>query len=259
MSESEQDEPLDRTRRGARHGGAFVASCLFHATLIVLAVQLDRTWMHAVPPPVEDTIRVTLVEPPPLGEGGKPKSALTAGMNRVVPPKPKPIAKLSHRPVHDPAEDRPMADNIAIPKPERTDDHLAQKTASGAVSYSNDGRVSSAAASGAGGFASGVPGGMGDSPIDADQAAIPPVPLERVTPIYPMEARVREIEGDVVLEVVIDEKGNMVGPIRVKESIPLLDAAAIAALKQWQFSPARDRDGRPVRVILDVPLHFVLD
>lgn len=82
--------------------------------------------------------------------------------------------------------------------------------------------------------------------------------VSRVTP-YPMEARVREIEGDVVLEVVIDEEGNMVGPIQVKESIPLLDAAAIDALKQWRFSPVRYCNGNPVRVILDVPLHLVLD
>lgn len=259
MSESEHDELRDRARRGARHGGAFVASCLFHASLIVLAVQLDRSWMHSVPPPVEDMVRVTLVEPPPLGEGGKPKSALAAGINPVAPPKPKAVAKHSRKPVHEPAEDRRIADDIAITKPERTDGHPTQTAASDAVSYSNDGRVSSAAAIGGGGFASGAPAGVGDSAIDADQAAIPPVPLQRVTPVYPIEARVREIEGDVVLEVVIDEKGNIVGPIRVKESIPLLDAAAIAALKQWQFSPARDRDGRAVRVILDVPLHFVLD
>jgi periplasmic protein TonB len=74
-----------------------------------------------------------------------------------------------------------------------------------------------------------------------------------------MAARIREVEGEVVLEVVVDEAGNMVGPILVKESVPLLDAAAIDALKQWRFSPARDRNGNPVRVILDVPLHFVLD
>jgi periplasmic protein TonB len=74
-----------------------------------------------------------------------------------------------------------------------------------------------------------------------------------------MEVRVKGIEGDVVLEIMLDSKGNIVGPIKVTQSIPLLDEAAIEALRQWRFLAARDRDGKPIRVILDVPLRFVLD
>jgi periplasmic protein TonB len=78
-------------------------------------------------------------------------------------------------------------------------------------------------------------------------------------PLDPMEARVKEIEGDVVLEVIIDKKGNITGPIKTIKSIPLLDQAAIDALRQWRFLPAGDRKNNPIRVILDVPVRFVLD
>lgn len=254
-----EDSTMRRSK--ARHWVAFTGSCLFHASLILLAVQLDRAWVHGIHRPVDEIIRVTFVEPPPLASGGEPKPVLTAGTNPAAYPKAphEAVVKHSRRPLRDPAQERRIVEKAASTKPERPDDQATvPKADAGRASDSNGGTLS-AATTGRGGFASGVPGGLGDSPILADQAAIPPVPLKRVTPIYPVEARVREIEGYVILEVVIDEEGNMVGPIRVKESTPLLDAAAIDALKLWRFSPARDRNGNPVRVILDVPLHFVLD
>jgi TonB family protein len=46
----------------------------------------------------------------------------------------------------------------------------------------------------------------------------------------------------VALEIMVDSRGNIIGPIKVKQSIPLLDQAAIEAFRQWRFSPARARD-----------------
>jgi protein TonB len=46
--------------------------------------------------------------------------------------------------------------------------------------------------------------------------------------------------------------------IKVIESIPILDQAAISAVRQWRFTPGRDRNGTPVRVLLQVPLRFML-
>jgi protein TonB len=66
------------------------------------------------------------------------------------------------------------------------------------------------------------------------------------------------VEGQVMLEVVLDTTGEVEDGARVVESIPLLDDAAIAAVRQWRFRPARDRDGRPVRVLMEIPVRFVL-
>jgi len=38
----------------------------------------------------------------------------------------------------------------------------------------------------------------------------------------------------------------------------MFDAAAVAALHQWRFEPGRDRDGKPVRVLIEVPIRFQL-
>jgi protein TonB len=77
-------------------------------------------------------------------------------------------------------------------------------------------------------------------------------------PEYPARARHLEIEGQVVLEIVVDREGRPEPDVRTVRSIALLDAAAVAAVRRWRFRPARDAGGRPVRVVLQVPLRFEL-
>jgi protein TonB len=88
--------------------------------------------------------------------------------------------------------------------------------------------------------------------------ASPPELITRVMPEYPGRARDLEIEGQVVLEVVLDRAGNPERDVKVLRSIALLDAAAIAAVRQWRFRPGRDAEGRPVRVVMEVPVRFEL-
>ena len=109
-----------------------------------------------------------------------------------------------------------------------------------------------------GGIAGGVVGGRGTEPVPVGSVARPPLLVRHVMPEYPPEARRRGIEGLVRLDAVLDLKGRVEDPIRVLESVPDLDAAAIAALRAWRFSPARNAQGEAVRVILEVPIRFVL-
>jgi protein TonB len=88
--------------------------------------------------------------------------------------------------------------------------------------------------------------------------ARPPVLVHRVVPVYPPAARRRGIVGMVRLEAILDIRGHVEESIRVVQSIPDLDAAATEALRQWRFAPARDQAGEPVRVVLEVPINFVL-
>ena len=65
-----------------------------------------------------------------------------------------------------------------------------------------------------------------------------PMP-ERVAgppPEYPIVARNGRVTGDVDIEVVIDASGN-VERARVVKSIPLLDEAALYAVKRWRYKP----------------------
>lgn len=109
-----------------------------------------------------------------------------------------------------------------------------------------------------GGAPGGAVGGIGDAPLPLRDVAAPPELLERVIPEYPPRARAMQIEGQVTLEVVLDRDGRVEETVRVLRSVPALDAAAIAAVRRWRFRPARGRDGRPVRVVMEVPVRFVL-
>jgi protein TonB len=98
-----------------------------------------------------------------------------------------------------------------------------------------------------------------DGVLDLRQVARAPVVLAQVKPDYPREARWKRLEGLVVVRVVIGTDGLIDrSRTRVVRSIPELDAAAIAALEQWRFSPAIGHSGQPVRVVIEVPVRFSL-
>ena len=83
-----------------------------------------------------------------------------------------------------------------------------------------------------------------------------PRKLVDVAPIYPEIARAARVEGLVILEATIDERGLVIDA-RVLRSVPLLDAAALAALKQWRYTPTL-LNGTPVRVLMTVTFRFSL-
>jgi protein TonB len=60
----------------------------------------------------------------------------------------------------------------------------------------------------------------------------------------------------VILEVFIDEDGT-VADTRVLRSIPLLDQAAMDAVRQWKFTPTL-LNGAPTRVVMTVTVMFTL-
>jgi protein TonB len=99
---------------------------------------------------------------------------------------------------------------------------------------------------------------MLSTPVPLAQVAVAPVLVHQEIPPYPEDARRKGIEGVVRLEAVLNYEGQIEEEIKVVESIPLLDAVASNALKHWRFTPARDHQGRPVRVILEVPFRFAL-
>jgi protein TonB len=78
--------------------------------------------------------------------------------------------------------------------------------------------------------------------------------LNQVKPVYPQDAFIKKIEGTVLVEAVVDATGHVVNP-RVVKSIPILDAAAIVAVKQWLFAPARHH-GVAVATVIRAPIQF---
>ncbi len=84
--------------------------------------------------------------------------------------------------------------------------------------------------------------------------AIPPKAIHAVAPVYPEAARRRAVQGVVTLRVLVGPDGT-VRQVRVTRSIPELDAAAVAAVRQWTFRPGTI-GGRKVAVWIDVPVRF---
>ena len=78
----------------------------------------------------------------------------------------------------------------------------------------------------------------------------------KVSPVYPAEAVVNHVQGDVILRGTIDTEGNMVDVKPVKGD-PMLIDAAMQAVKQWKYKPYT-LNGRPVVVETTIKISFRL-
>ena len=77
-----------------------------------------------------------------------------------------------------------------------------------------------------------------------------------MAPLYPAIAQSARVQGIVIIEATIGADGR-VTDVTVLRSIPLLDAAALTAVRQWEFSPTL-LNGIPVPVIMTVTVNFTL-
>ena len=84
----------------------------------------------------------------------------------------------------------------------------------------------------------------------------PPTKTKDAPPVYPPVAQSARVQGIVILEAVIGPSGR-VTEVTVLRSVPLLDEAAIAAVKQWEYTPTL-LNGVPVPVIVTVTVNFTL-
>ena len=83
--------------------------------------------------------------------------------------------------------------------------------------------------------------------------------VKDVRPEYTSEAMAQRIEGQVLLEAVVIADGS-VGDVNVARSLDSvygLDANAVKAMKQWEFTPGT-KDGKPVAVVINVEMAFTL-
>ena len=83
-----------------------------------------------------------------------------------------------------------------------------------------------------------------------------PVKTVNVAPRYPEAARIAKVEGMVIIEAVIDASG-IVTSARVLRGHPLLDQAAVDAVSQWRFTPAR-LNNEVIPVVMTVTVNFTL-
>jgi periplasmic protein TonB len=259
---------------------AWVIAIAAHVVLVALIVGVGSLAVREEEP----LVRLVFVEPPPPPAAplGAPNGAGTAPVAEPVAPAPEP-APVVEKPVPQPPEvdrlrhaetvDEPKPKPVVKPKPvpPKPKPRVAEKKpapapaeavpvepAPGIAQGSVDGAAGGVQGGVAGGLPGGVVGGTGTGPVPVSQVAHAPVLVRRVEPVYNEVARRRRVEGLVMLEAILDREGNVEPGIKVLQSIPMLDREALAAVEKWRFRPARGRDGVPVRVILEIPIRFVL-
>jgi TonB family protein len=84
----------------------------------------------------------------------------------------------------------------------------------------------------------------------------PPVKVKDVRPVYPAIAQSARVQGVVIIEATIGVDGH-VQDAKILRSIPLLDAAALDAVRQWEFT-VTNLNGAPVPVVMTVTVNFTL-
>ncbi len=94
------------------------------------------------------------------------------------------------------------------------------------------------------------------APLRVGHGVREPRKIVDVTPVYPALALSVKVEGVVLLEAVINERG-LVERLRVLKSVPLLDAAAIDAVSRWRYTPTL-LNGTPVAVLMTITINFTL-
>jgi protein TonB len=120
-----------------------------------------------------------------------------------------------------------------------------------------------------GGVEGGVPGGVVGGIVGGLPEATPPPPVRRVragldvreprrvksvAPVYPVLAVDSRTEGIVILECQIDTRGR-VESVAVIRGNPLLNDAAVEAVRQWVYTPTLV-NGVPVPVVMSVTVTF---
>ncbi|MBK8857635.1 MAG: energy transducer TonB [Opitutaceae bacterium] len=87
--------------------------------------------------------------------------------------------------------------------------------------------------------------GKGIEVFDINTLDQKPTPRVQIQPQYPFEMRRAGIEGEVVVEFIVDTNGDVRNPFIVRSTQREFEAAAIQAVSKWKFRPGK-KGGRVV-------------
>jgi TonB family protein len=260
-----------------------VHAAVFVASIFIATMGLSPAAATAVQPRFEAIPLVFVPLPGPGGGGGggglrqrrpPPKAeregprAISSPLPVRQPPKPVEAAPNPPEPKPEPlkAEQLPIlvAPIITLPADARSRNGVLEQTPADSDSRGSgrDGGVGSGAGTGIGegdgaGVGPGSGGGAGGGVYRPGSGIEPPRLLREVKPDYTEDARLRRLEGEVVMEIVVRRDGS-VGDLRIVRGLGGgLNERAAQAVRQWRFSPAR-RLGSAVDVIVEVSVEFKL-
>ncbi len=251
-----------RTRRSAASvWTAVVAHVAALAVVLVLAV--ERT---AVVVPAKPLVTASVVVPPPpvlpsiasIGGGGGARDVAPVTKGRlpelarqqIVPPKAPPTIapKLAVEPTIVVQPDLKMATNsmpnLGMPN--------APAAAVGSLGTGSGGGIGSGNGNGVG---PGSGGNTGGGVYHLGGGVRPPTVLYQADAEYSEEARKARFDGNVLVDLIVDERG-LPTHVHVARGVGMgLDEKAIEAVRQYRFKPAT-KDGKPVKVELDIEVNY---
>lgn len=105
-------------------------------------------------------------------------------------------------------------------------------------------------------FAQGEIGG-GKPVLAASFLDNPPQTRARVAPTYPSAERAAGVEGEVLVEFIVDESGRVTQPVVIRSSRAAFESPTLRAVEKWRFEPGK-KDGRAVRFRMQIPVRFSL-
>ena len=261
-----------------RSAGALAVSLGIHGAIFALAVWVA---MHPSVAPMatraldrlNDQI-VWLDVPGPGGGGGgggnqspEPvKKVELKGKEKITVPveKPPAIEKPKDKPPEDPIQ------NLTIPAQTLASADLAQAGAMEGIPTSDSLGLGRGGGAGTGqgtgigsgrgsGLGEGIGGGTGGGFYRPGNGVETPRLLREVKPQYTAQAMRAKIQGEVLLECIVQPDGS-VGNIRVVRSLDAsfgLDQEAIKAARQWRFQPGT-KQGQAVPVLVTIAIAFTL-
>ena len=286
LAAREPQRLFSRRRSASRpaFGGPLAVSSGLHvlllgAIVLITTLGLARATTTTESPVEPEPMRlVYLALPGPGGGGGgggekartPPPKAERKGINRLDSPVPVRLSPVfgDPPPRPNPPKPEPLPDVVApvVQVAANTQDRpgVVEPSPSQADSRGpgQDGGVGTGAGTGVGGgegagIGEGEGGGTGGGPYRPGSGVLPPSLLREVKPDYTEDARRRGIRGEVLMEIVVRRDGA-VGDVKVLDGLGYgLDERAIAAVRQWKFSPAT-LHGKVVDVVVEVSMEFRL-
>jgi protein TonB len=231
----------DVVKHKTSQGKTTVVSVVLHAVLLLLILVVPLLMSDEIPEPTS-VVKAFFVEPaaPPPPPPPPPPPAPKAAVQPKVLPKPVEVNPQQFvAPVEVPQEIRPEESDLGV------------EGVPGGV----EGGVP-------GGVVGGVVGGLPDAPPPVQAVRVggqikEPKKLKDIKPTYPDIAKQARVQGIVILECTISPQGK-VTDVKILRGIPLLDQAAVDAVKQWVYTPTL-LNGVPVPVIMTVTVNFRLN
>lgn len=237
----------------AAHGrSSFSTSMIVHACLLAAFTSLwiarpeELVVMRASP----IAMPMFLMPPAPIPTAAAPAPSATLQRTAAV------VQVGARSPIPPPP---PRGDSSAAPAPVEAPTGIAPETGA-------ENRVAGVEGGAAGGISGGVIGGTGTTAsapgppgpvvVRVGAAIKPPRKIKDVKPVYPDALLLSRAHGSVVIEATIGVDGK-VQSAKVLVSVPLLDSAALDAVRQWEYEPSM-LNGVAVAVIMTVVVNFSL-